>query len=98
MNPDGRLYDITHPATPFPPGWRKNRRPNPDRTDPTAVGVDLNRNFDIAWDFARYYDMVLAGDLNPPAKVRPRRGLTRPGLRPSAPRTAPSVTPRRHRR
>jgi hypothetical protein len=59
VNPDGRLYDITNPATPFPAGWRKNRRPNPDRAAPEARGVDLNRNFDIAWDFARYYDMVL---------------------------------------
>ncbi len=59
VNPDGRLYDITNPATPFPAGWRKNRRPNPDRADAEAKGVDLNRNFDIAWDFARYYDMVL---------------------------------------
>lgn len=58
VNPDGRLFDITTPVGPFPDGWRKNRRPNPDRADPKAVGVDLNRNFDIAWDFARYYDMA----------------------------------------
>ena len=59
VNPDGRLYDITNPGTPFPAGWRKNRRPNPDRPDPEAIGVDLNRNFDIAWDFGRYYNMAL---------------------------------------
>jgi hypothetical protein len=57
VNPDGRLFDILTPVGPFPDGWRKNRRPNPDRADPEAVGVDLNRNFDISWDFARYYDM-----------------------------------------
>src|SRR5579872_21297 len=59
VNPDGRLYDITHPGVPFGPGWRRNRRPNPDNPDPSAIGTDLNRNFDIAWDFARFFDMVL---------------------------------------
>jgi len=58
VNPDGRLYDITNPATPDPFGWRKNRRANPDNPAPLAIGVDLNRNFDIAWDFGRYYDMA----------------------------------------
>lgn len=58
VNPDGRLYDITNPANPFGFGWRKNRRANQDNPDPKAIGVDLNRNFDIAWDFGRYYDMA----------------------------------------
>ncbi len=58
VNPDGRAFDISHPGDPIPTGWRKNRRPNPDNSDPLAVGVDINRNFDIAWDFARYFDMV----------------------------------------
>lgn len=56
VNPDGRLFDILHPGF-AGAGWRKNRRPNPDNPAPGAVGVDLNRNFDIAWDFARYFDM-----------------------------------------
>lgn len=59
VNPDGRVYDITNPGVPFGPGWRRNRRKNPDNPDPKAVGVDLNRNFDIAWDFGRFYDMSL---------------------------------------
>jgi hypothetical protein len=58
VNPDGRQWDILTPADPFPDGWRKNRRNNPDNPAAAAVGVDLNRNFDIAWDFARYFDMV----------------------------------------
>jgi hypothetical protein len=57
VNPDGRLYDITNPGTPFASGWRKNRRPNPDSAAAEAIGVDLNRNFDVAWAFDRYYDM-----------------------------------------
>jgi Zinc carboxypeptidase len=60
VNPDGRLYDILHPPSgpdPAEEGWRKNRRPNPDSSAPAAIGVDLNRNCDIAWDFMRYYDM-----------------------------------------
>jgi hypothetical protein len=50
LNPDGRDFDITHPDV----LWRKNRRP---AADPADVGVDLNRNFDIAWRFEDYYDM-----------------------------------------
>lgn len=57
VNPDGRLFDILHPPSDPSAGWRKNRRPNPDNPALDAVGVDLNRNFDIAWDFYRYYDM-----------------------------------------
>jgi Zinc carboxypeptidase len=62
VNPDGRLFDILNPPSgPEAPeeGWRKNRRANPDNPAPEAIGVDLNRNFDIAWDFMRYYDMPL---------------------------------------
>ncbi len=59
VNPDGRLWDITNPGVPDPSGWRKNRRPNPDNSAAAAVGVDLNRNFDVAWDYRRYYDMPL---------------------------------------
>jgi hypothetical protein len=57
VNPDGRQWDILTPAIPFPQGWRKNRRPNPDNKSDKAVGVDINRNFDVAWDFGRYFDM-----------------------------------------
>ncbi|WP_240760740.1 M14 family zinc carboxypeptidase [Mycolicibacterium sp. CR10] len=54
VNPDSRWVSGTAPATDR--GrlmWRKNRR----RVAPGAcVGVDLNRNFDIGWDFQTYYD------------------------------------------
>jgi hypothetical protein len=37
--------------------WRKNRR-----TVGGCIGVDINRNFDVAWDFDAYYDLAkLAG-------------------------------------
>lgn len=43
MNPDGGEYDI---ATGSYRSWRKNRQPN---TGSTAVGTDLNRNWDFKW-------------------------------------------------
>ncbi len=62
LNPDGRDFDITNPGSGDPahpgrgPGWRKNRRPEAKAEE---VGVDLNRNFDIAWKFEDYYDMAV---------------------------------------
>jgi hypothetical protein len=67
-NPDGRAFTMPPTAV---IGWRKNRRPAPAgvvcpplpplpaddlvwlSNDP--AGVDLNRNFDIAWDIDQYY-------------------------------------------
>jgi hypothetical protein len=68
VNDDGRDFALT----PLPPGtslaiqslhkgWRKNRRPAPGASsDPRAVGVDLNRNFDVLWDFGKAYDTSVA--------------------------------------
>ncbi len=56
INPDGRAFSQSSSATAL---WRKNRRPAPPRT--TCIGVDLNRNHEIAWDFERYYND--AGDV-----------------------------------
>jgi hypothetical protein len=57
INPDGRLFDqLNPPADAASGGWRKNRRPN---VNPAKVGVDLNRNHDIAWKFEDYYDMAV---------------------------------------
>ena len=56
INPDGRDFAQSAVANAM---WRKNRRPA--RPGSTCVGVDLNRNYDIAWDFERYYDD--AGDV-----------------------------------
>lgn len=50
-NPDGRAFTQEAAANVM---WRKNRRPATPGS--TCVGVDLNRNHDIAWDFERYYD------------------------------------------
>ena len=49
-NPDGRLYSQTEE-----PYWRKNRSFNPLPDGRLCRGVDLNRNFDVAWDFRRTF-------------------------------------------
>ena len=68
VNDDGRDFMLA----PLAPGtslavqslhkrWRKNRRPAPSgNSDPLAVGVDLNRNFDVVWDFGKAYDTSIA--------------------------------------
>jgi murein tripeptide amidase MpaA len=56
VNPDGRAFSQSSPANAM---WRKNRRP--PRTGSTCIGVDINRNFDLAWDFERFYND--AGDI-----------------------------------
>ncbi|MGV8977819.1 MAG: M14 family zinc carboxypeptidase [Cellulomonas sp.] len=68
VNDDGRDFVLA----PLPPGsslsdhtlhkkWRKNRRPAPSGySSPWAVGVDLNRNFDVLWDFGKAYDTSIA--------------------------------------
>lgn len=67
VNADGRLWVLAS----LPPGapsalqrlhkdWRKNRRPAPaGKTGDWCVGVDINRNFDIVWDFKKYYTPAL---------------------------------------
>jgi murein tripeptide amidase MpaA len=57
INPDGRAFSQSSAANAM---WRKNRRP-PASSGTTCRGVDLNRNFDLAWDFERYYND--AGDI-----------------------------------
>jgi hypothetical protein len=68
-NPDGRAYSMSKPGR---RGWRKNRRPAPSGvtcpplSEPNVwasdnpAGVDLNRNFEIAWDFNKYYGEAAA--------------------------------------
>lgn len=48
VNPDGRDFALASSAQ-LNKTWRKNRRPD------DCIGVDINRNFPIAWDAARYY-------------------------------------------
>ena len=43
VNPDGGEYDLT--GRPYR-AWRKNRQPN---AGTTAIGTDLNRNYDYHW-------------------------------------------------
>jgi murein tripeptide amidase MpaA len=64
INPDGRAFSQSSAANAM---WRKNRRP--PRAGSSCMGVDLNRNHDIAWDFERYYDDV--GDVAVSASTDP---------------------------
>jgi carboxypeptidase T len=63
VNPDGR--DFTFAGTDeLHYMWRKNRRPpTAGHTGPWCAGVDLNRNFDVAWDFERYYNAAAAAEV-----------------------------------
>lgn len=59
VNPDGRLHNMRHPPSdPVNEGWRKNRRPDPGGVE-AKVGVDIARNFDIAWKFEDYFNLPL---------------------------------------
>jgi len=60
-NPDGRAFCMKSLANNM---WRKNCSPLPPPYDPANVGVDLNRNFDIAWDFDLYYSPAAAAEPN----------------------------------
>lgn len=71
-NPDGRAYTMSEPAR---KGWRKNRRPAstgvtcPPLAKPNVwasndpAGVDLNRNFEIAWDFEQYFSAAAVASM-----------------------------------
>ena len=50
VNPDGRHFSMMKH-----PWWRKNRRPAPRGRGPKSIGVDLNRNFPILWEFERHF-------------------------------------------
>ena len=50
VNPDGRHHSQT--AAPM---WRKNRRKVRPDLGPACIGVDLNRNFDVLWDFQLHF-------------------------------------------
>jgi murein tripeptide amidase MpaA len=54
VNPDGRFWtqsggDAAHRL------WRRNRNPSVSPT-PSCQGVDLNRNYDFAFDLNKYFD------------------------------------------
>jgi hypothetical protein len=44
LNPDGFVFDLS--GDPYR-AWRKNRQPN---SGTSAIGTDLNRNYDYRWD------------------------------------------------
>jgi len=50
INPDGRHFSMERSAM-----WRKNRRPAPKGRGERSIGVDLNRNFPILWDYKRQF-------------------------------------------
>jgi murein tripeptide amidase MpaA len=45
VNPDGVTYDQSSGSL-----WRKNRKPSG-----SAIGVDINRNFDFLWNFKKFF-------------------------------------------
>ncbi len=49
-NPDGRVYSQS-----IDPDWRKNRRTTALADGTLCHGVDINRNFDVVWDFQRHF-------------------------------------------
>jgi hypothetical protein len=64
VNPDGRDYSVGPDDDDEHRMWRKNRRPpEPGHTGPWCTGVDLNRNFDVAWDYESYYNAEAATEV-----------------------------------
>lgn len=66
VNPDGRAFIDTPDGGPL---WMKNRRPPPAGAGPCTgarvhplnnFGVDLDRNYPIAWDFDKYFSSAAA--------------------------------------
>lgn len=54
VNPDGRAYSQEHDLLEVA-GWRKNRRLVEGRGSTAVYGVDVNRNFETAWEFRRLF-------------------------------------------
>jgi murein tripeptide amidase MpaA len=67
VNADGRDFVLaplaagaTHAEQQLHKMWRKNRRPAPaGQSGDSCIGVDLNRNCDILWDFTTAYTPAL---------------------------------------
>jgi Zinc carboxypeptidase len=53
VNPHGRQFSLDHDT--IDAGWRKNRNTIPSSSQ---IGVDLNRNYDFAFDLAKYFDVT----------------------------------------
>jgi hypothetical protein len=105
-NPDGRAF--TMPPT-SEVGWRKNRRPAPSGVACTPLpaghdvnlsdnpaGVDLNRNFEIAWDFNRYFSAAAVAAMQTSHTLGVSADPCEPGQTfhgPPAPATGPRAEP-----
>lgn len=57
-NPDGVAYDQSSNSC-----WRKNRNPASSGGSSSAIGVDLNRNFDFLWDFKNLFASSVSSDV-----------------------------------
>jgi murein tripeptide amidase MpaA len=68
-NPDGREFSMSAKANGR--WWRKTRSPSATPAIPETIGVDPNRNFDIAWDFDVYYSAAAAADAQLAASKQP---------------------------
>jgi hypothetical protein len=67
-NPDGRAFAQASQSNDM---WRKNRAPAPPGSRTCAHagddrGVDINRNFDIGWDFRTYYSAAALASMAAP--------------------------------
>jgi hypothetical protein len=67
-NPDGRSFSQSATANNL---WRKNRAPRRVAANPATVGVDLNRNHDIAWDYQVFYNAAFAASTDLSASKDP---------------------------
>ena len=64
LNPDGIHWDQTTNSC-----WRKNRNPRDANSNPLSIGVDLNRNFDFAWDSVKEWSSTISpASTNPAAQ------------------------------
>jgi|SRR5579864_431414 len=96
-NPDGRAFIESGGFS----LWRKNRRPAPPGTNCpglpaglTPDGVDLNRNFDIGWDFKNFYSaafLTAATQAVPPATLGVSDDICDPGQTFHGPKASPRV-------
>jgi murein tripeptide amidase MpaA len=50
-NPDGFAYSKSVDSIGGSSGWRRNRNPAESGGDPSCVGVDLNRNYDLLFNY-----------------------------------------------
>ncbi|MEO8209581.1 MAG: M14 family zinc carboxypeptidase [bacterium] len=60
VNPDGRFFSQTSSDN----TGRKNRRPETNLCKIETRGVDINRNYNILWDFPQYFSSDFSGQMN----------------------------------